>query len=121
MGRRVTSRVRGPILLALSEESDFWIGVVAFVIMVGLFVLGVLWLIGNAVDRRKPMRNEPPTNGPIVCPMCSMAIAADVKYLGQSIACPSCHGLSTAPGATPGRSRGSIWSVGSSLWSAGSR
>jgi len=74
--------------------------------MVGLFVLRLLWLIGNAVDRRKPLRKEPPVNGPIVFPFCSMTIAADVKYLGQRIACPSCDGRSTAPGGNAGTVQG---------------
>jgi hypothetical protein len=34
----------------------------------------------------------------IICPYCSVVIAEDVLYAGQSINCPSCHGTLRAPG-----------------------
>jgi hypothetical protein len=39
-----------------------------------------------------------PTHGRIACPYCSTAIAEDVLYAGQTITCPSCHGVLAAPG-----------------------
>jgi hypothetical protein len=85
------------------EEHDFTNS--PFFVFVPLIVLvGLIWLIMVHEKRRqakkdatKALEAQKPTHGPVACPFCQTNVAANVRYLGQSILCPSCHGSFTAP------------------------
>src|SRR5580693_7593681 len=67
---------------------------VLFIAMITYTVIGLLsWV-------RRPRRSAP-SSGQIVCPYCKFLVSQSVTYLGQSVACPKCHGQITAPGGKP--------------------
>ena len=46
------------------------------------------------------------TEGPLICPYCGTLASGPVKWLGQAIACPKCHGQFLAPGGNAGTLEG---------------
>jgi hypothetical protein len=47
---------------------------------------------------KPPPGKKTPDRGPLICPYCSVLICEDVSYVGQTFACPKCHGQTYAPG-----------------------
>jgi energy-coupling factor transporter transmembrane protein EcfT len=69
--------------------------IVAIFVIIGAIVISAFLLFARAARKRAEMLMR---GGPIVCPFCSSVIADNVRYMGQKMTCPHCHGECVAPG-----------------------
>jgi len=70
----------------------------AYWILIAVFSLCVIGYIVYLARKNRPQPvSSVAESGRLVCPFCSSVIADDVKYLGQTVSCPSCCSSFNAP------------------------
>jgi hypothetical protein len=77
----------------------------AFAVVIG--IIAVLALIRFVVYRAGARSgilkttSSPATHGPLTCPHCKTVAARDAEFRGQTVFCPHCRGVFTAPDVPP--------------------